>query len=569
MNIQIKKESDILGEGFRARVIEEIEANENNRRRQEMFKRYEVLKDQTDEWVRFTLEQQFDVQTVQEMLFARTNISFARKIVNKLARAYDHGVKRKLTKVKDTKNLEMWADLLKINRKMKKTDRYLRAFKNTVAYMRPIKVEENGKIKFDLSVRILPPYLYNAIENPNDREKPLVYILSPFVPARSSLFSMSPATEGRTPLGPSNSTSRQPRRGDGTDQTIADSPSDAGIKNNDKNSLEYIWWSKNHHFTTNSKGGVISKSEDGTKEMDNPIKTLPFVNWADSQDGQFWALGGNDIIDASIKLNCLLTHVVHVGVTQGYGQAFMTGKGLPKTVKTGPNKVIQLEYDKANNDPTPTFEFLTANAPLAELMDVMTTWVALLLSTNNLSTAGFSSQLNGASTFPSGIARLLDMAESMEEISDSQEIFRDLEPEVWGILQKFYDVYNEKKLLSERMLKTPFPENAAEVVVSFEQPQPIMSEGEKLDVLAKRKDLGINLMIELIQKDDPSLNVKDAEEKLKKILEEKMTRMQNAITEATKNGDKGDGSQGVESGDDGDDSDTQFGKPKSKETPES
>jgi hypothetical protein len=59
-----------------------------------------------------------------------------------------------------------------------------------------------------------------------------------------------------------------------------------------------------------------------------------------------------------------------------------------------------------------------------------------------------------------------------------------------------------------------------------------MSEGENLDNIQKRKDLGINTMVELLMIDKPNMTEAEAEKKLLKIIEEKekeLLRMQDVM----------------------------------------
>jgi hypothetical protein len=59
-------------------------------------------------------------------------------------------------------------------------------------------------------------------------------------------------------------------------------------------------------------------------------------------------------------------------------------------------------------------------------------------------------------------------------------------------------------------------------VIHFNEAPIILSEAEKLANLKARKELGLDTMIDLVMKDNPSFSYEQAEEKLKQILEEKI-----------------------------------------------
>jgi len=514
----LTSETQVLDKGFRSQVLEEINGTENTRRKNEAFKAYESFKDHTDTHVMNLLLAQFDTSTVNEMQYAITNISFLRKVVDKLARVYSNGVKRTLPKVKDTKTIEDVALHLCMNSKMKKVNKYLRLFKNTMAYAKPYPCDG----KFDIDVQILAPFLYDVIESPEHEEEPLVVILSDFSPTNTTLSIMNTNQSSRSPT--RGVSAYQTNYGDGKDQIIADSPVDKGA---DKNSRKYIWWSPNFHFVTDAKGNIISEG-DGS----NPIGALPFVNFAQDQDGSFWAIGGSDLVESSIKINALMTHITHIAVSQGYGQLTMTGKNLPKSVKVGPNHCIQVEYQEG--EPVPHVQFLTANPPVGELMGLVEMYVALLLSTNNLSTSGFSSSLKGSQGFSSGVALLIDKSESVEEIEEQAQIFKDNEPELWEIIQKWQFLYKQRNLLVDDLQSVTLPLDM-DMTISFPPAMPVMSESDQLDIIAKRRELALNTEIELLMLDDSSLTEETAKAKALKILEEKMGRVQSIIQPSNHN----------------------------------
>lgn len=535
--MQIRSEQEILDQAVRARIIEEINGSENKTRKDEYFKRYQVYKDNTSHFVIEKMLQLFEESTVREMSYAISNVSIMRKIINKLARVYSHGVKRTALNedgtVNDdlTKNVEQLSKTLCLNTKMQKTNRALKRDKNCLFYVKPVLKGE----KFSIDPMVLFPYLYDVVENAEQREEPLCIILSHYSqPQPSGLYPIQNSTQagihtqhrfGVLPLG------------NRKDESIADRPEDQGA---DKK--EYIWWSKSYHFTTDKNGQIISES------TDNPIMDMPFENFADEQDGAFWAQGGQDVIDGSILVNCMISHTNHVGVVQGYGQFFMTGKNLPKGLKIGPSRGISIEYEK--EDPTPSLGFLSANPPLSELRQLIEMYVALLLTSNNLSVSGVATQLGTGQSPASGIALILDKAESMEDVQDQAQIFHDKEPMIWRKIAKWTNFYRSKGLLADELVPYTLPEDVT-VSLKFGDPKPIMSEKEKLENIQLRKDLGLNKMIELMMIDDPSLTEEQAEKKLAEIMAEKMERMAMAMGE---NGDQGNAESGLSDQDDVEDS---------------
>ena len=515
--MRIKIESEILDAAKRKLIIEEIEGRENLNRKYQAYKRYQCYKDKTSHYVVDLLLRQFDQDTVEEMRYALSNISIVKKVIDKLARVYSNGVVREISGDEEaTKRLKTLEKRLDVNTAVKKANRFLKLEKNVDLFVKPCPVYDvNGGVKWTAKLEAYLPYLYDVVEDYYDRTKAMVVILSDYQPPSTSLANMDGK---RSPIAPAVDLgiSASPAA-NGKDETIADSAADQ--RQSDCNKKTYIFWSKNYHFTCDSSGEII-RDENNEKNL-NPLKVFNHINFSIDQDGAFWAEGGDDLIDGAILINALITHTMHVGTVQGYGQFYMTGENLPRSIKVGPTKAIIAEYKK-DEQAKPEMGFLNANPQLDSLRGLIEMYIALYLTTNNLSTSGVSTQLSGGQALPSGIALILDKAESLEDIQDQRQVFIDKEPDMWEAINQILSVYGDQHLVEElKGLELPkdFKNN---LTIKFHDPSPIMSEAEKLGNMKLRQELGIDTIISLMMKDDPSLTEEQAEEKLKKLVEQKL-----------------------------------------------
>jgi hypothetical protein len=504
INMRVKSESELLDIGIRKQIIDEILGSENMARKRESYKRYLCYKDQTKQFVIEQLLKQFDQSTVDEMQYCVSNISFIRKIIDKLARVYNHGVTREIEGNEEAEiKIESLESELDFNTAIRTANKFLKLQKNIAFYIKPCPVTSiDGSVKYTIKLEPMNPYLYDVVEDYYDRTKPIAYVLSDFEYSPVQYTTLDAATAGRANT---NLKAVNPNA-NGKDEAIADSPEDA-------KTCEIIWWSDNLHFTTNNKGEIISEN------TENPIGEMPIENFAIEQDGQFWARGGNDLIDGGILINSILTHNQHVGITQGYGQFWMKGKNLPRNIKVGATKAILMEYQ--DGEPEPAMGFATASPQLDSLRGLVESYIALLLTTNNLSTSSVSSSLQGGTTAPSGIAMIIDKAESMEDVNDQRQIFIDKEPAIWRKINKWLNVYGTN--LVDGLVGNVLPDNFEESFsLNFKDAPVILSETEKLNNLKIRKELGLDTMIDLIMKDNPQMTESMAEEKLRELLEEKI-----------------------------------------------
>lgn len=518
--IKLKNESDILNVSYRQRVIEEITGTENITRKNEMLKRYEVYKDRTIKWiVEALLRENLKPETIAQMENRAANISIARKIVNKRARSYKGGALREFGAQGQEKFTKFY-QLLDVDQRMKKADQYRELFKNCMLQVIPeLCTPESTEAapKFKVKVRVLAPFQYDVIEDYYDHEIPRVVILSDFVERNRYNMGIEPGTDGRatgiTPVF---------HEGDRVDQIIADSPEDAG-----SNMRTFIWWSDHYHFTTDDKGEIIP--ELGNEKNQNPIQELNFVNVAEEQDGEFWARGGDDLIDGSILINKLITDMNSIAFIQGWGQMVITGKSIPATIKGGPHNAIILEHGK--DDPTPSVTYQSGNPPLDVWMKMIEQYIALLLSTNDLSPSHVAAKLESPGNAASGIALLIEQSEATDSVEMTQNSFKNVERQLVSKTAKWHNVLAEKNALAKDFFAIgQLPEQ--EFSIKFLSNKAVTTEAEKLGNLKLRKDLGINTMLDLIKMDNPDMTDEQAEEKLLQITKERLERMSDAMEQA-------------------------------------
>ncbi len=498
--MRIFNEEQLLDEGFRKQVIEEINGPENQCRKAEMKKRYEVFKDNTKPYVLELLDaESSNKKAIAEAANRSANVSFTRDIVEKKSLVYKTPAKR--TASKDQELVDMLVKKLNVNAKMKKTNKYTELFKNAAVSILPYYNPAEAGM-FALRMNVYQPYLYDVIEDATNPEIARAYIFNNYNPSSQQNYKQ-PNEAGNREAPSSN---YKHTKNDGIDQIIADSPED-------KNNNEYIWWSNKYHFTTNEKGQIISGRQE--ESLENPIECLPIYNFSQDQDGQFWAKGGADIVDAGILLNLLLTDLFYIAKYQGQGIGYMFGRGVPKNMKVGPASFISVEMKEG--DPTPQLGFATSNPPIEAHLSMVKNYLTYVLLTNNL-----SPDMAEASNTISGIHEMVKQSQNVSDIEDQQQVYVDGEPYLFKVAIKWLQLYNEHNLLDSSFKELGALKEDNEISIRFEDAKPFVTEKDKLDAIEKRIDLGIASQLDAIKADNPDLTEEEAQEKLRSIKEEKL-----------------------------------------------
>lgn len=501
--IKISTDDVILDKTFRAAAIKCFkESPESDARVREAKRRHRVYNDKTREEVLKCLEKEVSAESLEQMKNRAANISVCRKIVDKLAASYIGGVERTAENESDQKAVDELTKLLELNAKMKKLDRSFELQKNAILAILPYRnvdqdATDGDEVQYILKARVYEPNRYDVILDSYDEDAIRVVILED-----CDEYSGSKDIVGI------------PSTSDGHGGVVYPGQN---LNNTDKkNTSTFIWWSTKYHFTTNYDGDIISSAdEDGA----NPIGTMPLVTVSESSDNNFWSENGSDLIDGSIMINLLLTDMLTIANVQGWGQLVITGKNIPKTVQVGPHKAIIIDHQ--DGDPQPSVDYKSSNAPLESWMSMIEQYTALLLSTNNLSSSDVSGKLDARNP-DNGIAMLIEDSQSTIDLEDRQEMYAGKEQRIWEIIRRWQEIYNGS--FAPDFAAIPVLQSS-EVIVKFNRTKPVITEEQKLKNIQLREMIGLNTKIELLKLDNPGLTDQQAEEKLKKINEEKLQQI--------------------------------------------
>lgn len=495
--MRIVSDDQILDLGFRTEFLKEITDSLNTTRKQFMKRRYDVFKDDTKKYVLeyFQNESAKGEEVIAEIKNRASNISFCRKIIDQKCMVYKDGAKREIADGNEQlqNSLGTLEDVLNINSVMKKTNKYEELFKNALVQVMPYETSKGWKVKLN----VLPPFLYDVIEDANNPEEAKVVVFSNFNPERSQANYAQPGMSGYRNESSATSTTED------INQVIED------LNRSEGDELEYVWWSDNYHFTTNSKGEIIP----GRQEVDliNPVGELPFVDFSREKDGSFWAVGGEDLVEGSILLNVLLTDLYYIAKFQGMGIGYMFGKGIPKNLKVGPSTFVTLEVEQG--DPTPQLGFASSNPPIDSHIKMIEGYLAYLLSTNNLDAGTIIGTLT-ASSATSGVQEAIKRSENLDDVEDQQESYRDNEPVLFRLVFKWLNMFYERGLLAPEFSAVGKIPEETKVVVRFNKPSAYQGENEKLAAIEKRLELGISSKVGAVIADNPGMTKEEAEELL-------------------------------------------------------
>lgn len=503
--VKLNNEEDVLNIDWRKAYISHINSEYNNERKRKAYKRFEIYRDNTKKWVIEALKaEDLKESTLKKLEKQVSNISICKKVIEKKAMIYQAPPARDVKSEDDKAKIQKYSKELDFDSSMAKVNRYLELSRNTLTLVIPQKnvietlFSTNGKKIYDLSKKVLNDHSYDVIVDSENCEVARGFVLSDYVERKE--VTIHPKYTGRRP------------------RNFKD-PKQDQLNGTTKLSREYIFWTNLYHFTCDEDGEIIKdKSPDGFL---NPIRMLPAVDFSYDKDGKFWAEGGDDLIDASIGINVKFTHMDEILKMQGYGQLTIVGPNIPDVIEVGPHSVLR--YQTNAGEDKPDINFLSTDPQTQNWLNSIEAQVSFTLSTNNLSPRNVSTKLDVVNP-PSGISQLIENSEVTFDIEDKQKIFKDKEPLIWEVVRRWSEELVRTQQLSKRFLEIGLFADS-NVQLTFSKNKAVVTEGEKLDNLKKRKDLGIATDLDLIMLDNPDLTEEQAQKKLDEINAEKQAKM--------------------------------------------
>jgi len=478
--------NNILDQNYRLQVIQDIEGDDNRRRKEESLKRWEIFNDRMEEYVYNILRKELSAETVNSMRVI-SSINLCNRIINEQSSIYNKRPKRQLLE-SDEKTDELISNIYKAGRFNTALKQANIAFNLQDQASIQI-IPKDGKLK----IKVLQPHHFDTIPSEVDPTRADVYILSQF--DKDALFDLVDNSNNITPQ-PSATNYRD---NSGVNTKVADAEdwkSRRGF---------YVWWSNEFHFMTNAKGAILNpltlkpfEGEFDAESILNPIGKMPFVDVKEDTQDEYWQRFGNSTVDFTLEMAIILSDVAEVNRLQGYAQPIISAVEPPVDMKIGPNTVMFLKKSK-NADPgeQPDFKFASPNPDLSGSIEMVRTFLSMFLTSKGLDPGVVSA--DGTSTrFTSGIDRLLSNIEKFEASIDDFELFQWVELEIFNLIKLWLEALSGVTaggLMPE--LSGIIPSDV-KMDIEFVEPGTQLSQADTDDSVIKRLDNGLISRVEAI-----------------------------------------------------------------------
>lgn len=483
-------EFDASNRAHVSELILDIESDENVQRKKQAFILHECINGRQKDHVVDELKKLYPNSYAN---FRVSDISIAKKVVSKKAKAYKNPPTRKLEKDNETELLNEIYDKYHFDRVLKEADKIFNAYKYVGLWLSYIDPEEDSEeLEGKYYLQALHPFEFDVLRH----EKTGRVLASAFS------YGDTDVTKGS----------------DGIEQSIAEDQRDTAAQ-----TKRYVIYDEKYKtiatVRTPIAGSEVKFSSFEVKP--NKIKRVPLTFL--SQDLAVDYPISQNLAHQSISWNVSFSDLRTAASTQGHGQLVISHPSgqKPKKLHMGMHHAINLPQSTKEGVPPTSAQYISANPNLAGQLDVLKFDLMNILEDHGISVS--SSISGGIDNVKSGFDRLLKNADVQDIIEDNQSLYSDiLEQGLFEQLIAYEEALNTARFRSER------------VEVFFEKPKVLISDSETLQNIKMREELGLLLPHEKHQILNPNLSDEQAklrEEEIQAIKEENIRRMASLMGE--------------------------------------
>lgn len=490
------RQIDIHNTDHLRRIVAEIDNEQNRRRKRDAWQAFQVKNDNQLEYVEKALAALYPKTHTK---FRTGNIKVAKKIVEKVAKAYKQAPIRKLEDETETTELSNIYDTYNFHRAFKEADGLFTLHKYVfmwLTFQNPSEAKDLHDIPLDEGryvLQALAPYEYDLVRDQVSGE-PLIFILSY----------------------PENTITRLAGRSDGIEQTISESQSDTSAQ-----STVYKIWTPDKFAEVTVKKAKGKGNDDNEQGMminfnikrDNPLGRLP-GGYLQADTAVDYPVR-NDLAKTSIAWNVAFSDLKTASSAQGHGQLVIKHPEgqKQKEVHMGMHTAISLPQSKKPDAPETTAEYISASPDLVGQLEVLKFDLSNILDDEGIKAKGTIE--GGAEKFSSGFDRLISEADVQDRIEDNQGLYKS------SIEQ---DVFLTVKASEEAMNQQTFKKSES-IEVHFEKPKVLVTDKEVRENIKFDEENGLSLSHEKHMVLNPNLTEEQALEREEEIAEENKKKL--------------------------------------------
>ena len=463
-------------------TIEQVTSFENKQRVEDDNERFMIYNGRIRDAVKRAITKEFQLpETVQQLVGRIIPINITQKIINKLASVYNQAPVRtpKDKDLNDQELINLYQESFMIDQKMKFANRWFKLHKHTV--IEPF-VDHLGVPR----MRALASQMYTPFSD------------DPLQPERMTMLVKHAKISTTSP----------------------------------KDSRFHIWTDEMFVIVDGEGSPLLNEMVAlNNPEGVNPFGVIPQTYIAEADDGNLIPISDDDLISMSIAIPLLLTDLAFASKYQLWSILAIIGAEA-ENVTFNPNTVMSIPMGAS-------LEVIKPELDVDKALRTIEALVGLLLTTKNLSVSDVSLSLEGGKE-ASGVAKMIDNAETTEDRKDQQAFFANGEKTFWDkYARNILPVWVESKQLHQDYVGK-FSEEF-ELSIRFADPKPFIGDKDTVDLEVVKKDNNLTtdkMALQAIHPDKDEEEIQALLDEIGKANQEKVEAARKAMAEKPEEEDK-------------------------------
>lgn len=426
-------------------VADHINDAYEQKRMEADYKRYLLYQGKLKTVIAEAIQSEFTKpETIAELMNRVIPINITQKIVTKLAQIYNQDPIREPMdgNPNDQEALSHFEKSLEINLKMKTANRFFKLFKHCA----------------------LEPYLnYQGI--------PRLRVLA------SHQYSLM----GQDPV--------EPERVTAFIKHIR--------KEQDKKKARHAVYTDDEFFIIDGEGNIDSiMMRELENEGVNPYGKIPFTVVREIDDSRLIPISDDDLVTMQVVICLLLTDLAFASKYQAWSVLAIKGAESEGNLTWNPSSIIDLPEGA-------DIQVIKPEIDSDKMLAFIESLLAMLLTTKNLAVGEVSGKLEAAQA-ASGIAKMLDKAESTEDKKDQEAFFENAEKNLWDLFAHYMLPNWIQSGQINPEYNQPFSDNF-ELAIDFIEQRAYLTDKDAVELELLKLENGLTSKMRALERVHPSL----------------------------------------------------------------
>lgn len=302
--------------------------------------------------------------------------------------------------------------------------------------------------------------------------------------------------------------------------------------------VKYEVWTDTEYLIINSKGDILRDQmvSIGNPDGINPYGKIPAV-YINSSDDMLVPYVDSDMLQMTILIPLILTDL-NVGAMFTVWPILWARDVDIKNMAYSPKTLIQMFTDPTTNK-TPELGTIEPKMDIDAQLGLLSSQMAFWLNTKNIRASSVGEL--SADSFASGISKMIDEGDTLEERKRQVEVFKIAEAQLWDLVVNYmHRVWVQSGQMEQQQLFTP----GVSIQTEFPMQLPLTSRGQVVLDLKNEVEAGFISRELAIKKLNPELSEDQILELMAEIDAEDTGRTVVQLTQANENVDQPNADQG-------------------------